>query len=123
MRRTTAGSLEVLLITTRGSGKWTVPKGWPMRGLSDWDAAAREAFEEAGVRGRVLAEPVGAFEYAKRNARRERYRVTVYRLDVEDEVRRFRERGQRRRRWLAANDAARAVPWPGLADAIRELRP
>jgi 8-oxo-dGTP pyrophosphatase MutT (NUDIX family) len=117
------GALEVLLVTTRGSGRWTVPKGWPMRGLSDHDAAAREAYEEAGVRGRVDPRPIGSFEYSKRTDASGRLRVTLYRLDVEREVRRFRERGQRKSRWLAPGSAAELVPWPGLAEALRALEP
>ena len=115
------GALEVLLVTTRGSGRWTVPKGRPMRGLSDSGAAAREALEEAGVTGRVHPEPIGSFEYTKRNAAGQRLQVTLYRLDVEREVNRFRERGQRERRWLTTREAAASVTWPGLATAIRGL--
>ncbi|HLL59899.1 MAG TPA: NUDIX domain-containing protein, partial [Allosphingosinicella sp.] len=48
-RRGADGSVEVLLVTTRGTGRWMVPKGWPMRGKSHAEAAAQEAFEEAGV--------------------------------------------------------------------------
>ena len=121
VRRTATGTLEVLLITTRGSGRWTVPKGWPMRGLPDPDAAAREAYEEAGVRGRVDPRPIGSFEYVKRNRFASPLRVTVYRLDVERQVRHFRERGQRKSVWLEPVRAAERVAWPGLAAAIRAL--
>ena len=121
LRANARGDLEVLLVTTRGSGRWTVPKGWPMRGLSDHDAAAREAFEEAGVTGRVSPQPIGSFDYTKRNAAGERFTVTLYRLDVEREVRRFRERGQRKRRWVSPAEAATLVSWPGLSTAISEL--
>ena len=102
-------TLEVLVITTRGSGRWTVPKGWPMRGRSDPDAAAREAYEEAGVRGTIVAAPIGTFAYAKRRDRRETLLVTVYRLDVTAQARRWRERGQRRQAWLGVSEAANRV--------------
>jgi 8-oxo-dGTP pyrophosphatase MutT (NUDIX family) len=49
----------VLLITTRGRGRWTIPKGWPEKGLRDRDLAAKEAVEEAGVEGEVGSKPVG----------------------------------------------------------------
>ncbi|TMV51704.1 NUDIX hydrolase, partial [Thioclava sp. BHET1] len=52
---------EVLLITSRDTGRWVVPKGWPMRGLDAAGAARQEAWEEAGVMGRIAAEPVGRF--------------------------------------------------------------
>ena len=59
VRRGSHGEIEVLVISTRGSGRWTVPKGWPMNGRSDAEAAAQEAFEEAGVRGIIATEPIG----------------------------------------------------------------
>ncbi len=117
----TQGKVEVLVISTRGSGRWTVPKGWPMPGRSDAEAAALEAYEEAGVRGTIATEPIGAFEYVKRRNELETLFVTVYRLDVTHEVRRWRERGQRRQRWLSAPAAADCVAWVGLAAIIRSL--
>ena len=120
VRTRRGGGVEVLLITTRGAGHWTVPKGWPMRGRGDAGSAAREAEEEAGVVGRIGDAPVGSFRYAKRRGRREEaFDVTLYRLDVTGERRRWRERGQRRLRWLPPECAARLVAWPGLAAAIR----
>ncbi len=121
IRRGTDGRVEVLVVSTRGSGRWTVPKGWPMRGRSDADAAAQEAYEEAGVRGRIAPEPLGTFEYVKRRNDSQLLLVTVYRLDVERHVHRFRERGERDARWLSAPAAAERVAWPGLADIIRHL--
>lgn len=117
----TQGTLEVLVISTRGSGRWTVPKGWPMRGRSDAEAAAQEAYEEAGVRGTIATEPLGTFEYVKRRNELETLRVTVYRLDVSHHVRHWRERGQRRQRWLSAPAASDCVAWAGLAEIIRSL--
>jgi len=115
------GAIEVLVISTRGKAGWTVPKGWPMRGRSDAEAAAREAYEEAGVRGTVVAQPLGTFAYAKRRNGHETLLVTVYRLDVSLQVRRWREHRQRKQRWLPAAAAADCVAWTGLADIIRSL--
>lgn len=92
-----------------------------MRGRSDAQAAAREAYEEAGVRGTIAREPLGTFEYVKRRNERETFLVTVYRLDVSEQVRRWRERRQRRQRWLPAIAAADCVAWSGLAEIIRSL--
>jgi len=39
-----SGAVEILLITTRRSRKWSIPKGWPMEGKTDPEAAAREAY-------------------------------------------------------------------------------
>ena len=58
-------ALEILLVTTRGTRRWIVPKGWPIKGLSPIKSAAREAFEEAGVTGRTGAKPIGVFAYDK----------------------------------------------------------
>ena len=58
-------ALEILLVTTRGTRRWIVPKGWPIKGLSPAKSAAREAFEEAGVTGRIGAKPIGFFAYDK----------------------------------------------------------
>jgi 8-oxo-dGTP pyrophosphatase MutT (NUDIX family) len=60
------GDLKVMLVTTRGRKRWLIPKGWPIRGLEPHESAAREAFEEAGLVGRIHPEAVGSFEYVKR---------------------------------------------------------
>src|SRR5271166_3095523 len=64
-RLTEAAALEVLLVTTRQSKRWIIPKGWPIKGLKPAKSAAREAFEEAGVRGKVAAKSIGVFHYDK----------------------------------------------------------
>ncbi len=56
---------EILLVTSRETGRWVIPKGWPMKGKSGSEAAAREAFEEAGVVGEIAPEPLGAYGYVK----------------------------------------------------------
>ncbi len=62
-RFTPAAALEILLVTTRTSRRWIIPKGWPIKGLRPAKSAAREAFEEAGVRGKVGTKSVGVFTY------------------------------------------------------------
>lgn len=122
IRRAARGGIEVLLVTSRGSGRWIVPKGWPMPGLSDSDAAAREALEEAGVTGRVGENPVGSFRYAKgRGKDAQEFEVALYQLDVSGQRRRWRERGQRKLRWASPERAAKLVAWPGLASIIRAV--
>jgi 8-oxo-dGTP pyrophosphatase MutT (NUDIX family) len=56
---------EILLITTRGKGRWSIPKGWPMKGRKPRAAAAVEAFEEAGVIGKIARRSVGNFKHSK----------------------------------------------------------
>src|SRR5690554_2758136 len=66
VRFTPEGQLEIMLITSRQTRRWIVPKGWPMKGLEGHDTAAREAFEEAGVNGSISDRPIGSYVYAKR---------------------------------------------------------
>ena len=111
---------EVMLITSRESHRWIVPKGWPMKGRKDHEAAAQEALEEAGLEGRIHKRPIGAYTYGKRTARSvEPCRVMVYRLDVDGERSHWRECGQRERRWFSPAEAAVRVSEPRLASMIR----
>lgn len=120
--RTGPNGPEVMLITSRESRRWIVPKGWPMKGRKDHEAAAQEALEEAGLEGRIHKHPIGAYTYPKRTVDAvEPCRVMVYRLDVEGERRSFRERGQRERRWLPVAEAATLVDEPRLASMIRAI--
>jgi 8-oxo-dGTP pyrophosphatase MutT (NUDIX family) len=64
-RFTPTAALEILLVTTRRSKRWIIPKGWPIKGLRPAKSAAREAFEEAGVRGKIGTKSVGLFNYGK----------------------------------------------------------
>ncbi len=60
-----AHELQILVITSRGTGRWIIPKGWPQVGRTLADTAAREAYEEAGVRGEISSQPIGSFDYCK----------------------------------------------------------
>lgn len=116
------GSYEVLLVTSRDSGRWIIPKGWPMKGKKDHAAAAQEAFEEAGVVGRIHKRPVGAYAYDKRTDGEARpVRVMVYLLEVREEKNAWPEGDQRRRAWMTLSDAAAAVAEPGLAELLQRL--
>ena len=114
---------EVLMITSRGTGRWVLPKGWPMKGRTLAGAAQQEAWEEAGVIGRVHETPVGYYSYRKwhRTGLALACRVEVFRLDVADLARDWPERKKRKRRWMRPEDAARAVAEPELSDLLRRL--
>jgi len=58
--------VEVMLVTSRETKRWIIPKGWPMKDRKPYVAAKREAFEEAGVRGQIGKRPIGTFVYDKR---------------------------------------------------------
>ena len=66
-RFTKSGAPEILLVTTRQTKRWIIPKGWPIKGLKPAKSAAREAYEEAGVRGSVTTKAIGIFSYEKRS--------------------------------------------------------
>ena len=109
-------------MTSRDTGRWVVPKGWCARGLADSEAALREAFEEAGVRGTITGEPIGAYVYAKPDAAPPgRLRVAVFAMEVTEELEHWPEEHQRRRHWAAIGDAARLVREPRLRKLIAGL--
>lgn len=113
-----AGGKLILLITSRETGRWVVPRGNPMRGLSPPQAAAEEAWEEAGIRGVVGEQAVGRYRYGKRQrliGRMLPAEVTLYPMRVEEEAADWPERHERERRWFAPAEAARAVAEPELA--------
>jgi 8-oxo-dGTP pyrophosphatase MutT (NUDIX family) len=118
------GKLEVLLVTSRQTRRWVIPKGWRSKRLSDADAAAREAQQEAGVTGKVLKKPVGSYSYFKRDDDGFRpVEVSVYVLKVQDQQKRWKEIDQRKRRWLSVSQAAELVQEPALATVIKRLKP
>ena len=117
-------ALRVLLVTSRRSGRWIIPKGWPIKGLKPAKSAAREAFEEAGVLGRVARDAIGAFAYEKLIEREGRYatcEVQVFPLCVEQELTVWPEAGERRLLWVSSLDAMALVSDGGLRDLISGL--
>jgi 8-oxo-dGTP pyrophosphatase MutT (NUDIX family) len=113
---------RILLITTRGKGKWSIPKGWPMKGRKPSAAAAVEAFEEAGVVGKVGRRSVGRFTHRKSiGSRTFDCTVSIFPLKVRRKLKRWPERGQRKRRWFKGEKAAALVEVKGLRQAIRNL--
>ena len=116
------GRIEVLLVTSRETKRWLIPKGWPMKGKKPHKAAAQEAEEEAGVKGEIKSEPLGSYDYWKRRAAHfDLCRVNVYPLAVSKQLKSFREKGQRKAQWFAVEEAAHQVLEPALAEIIRNL--
>jgi len=114
-------SLEILLVTTRQSRRWIIPKGWPIKGLKPSKSAAREAFEEAGVRGRVAGKSIGHFAYDKAiddSGVRVGCEVRVFPLLVKRQSEDWPERGQRRIRWVAPGTALALIREPELIALI-----
>ena len=114
---------QVLLVKTLTRGHWIVPKGWPMNKKTLAEAAAIEAWEEAGVTGRISTQPVGAFTYTKikKSGLPVQCRPQVFRLDVDRLHDRYPEAHKRTRRWFALPDAVDAVKNPELKMLLSEL--
>ena len=110
------GKVEVLLVTSRDTGRWIIPKGWPIEGLDAASTAAREAWEEAGVQGAVLPDGLGVFGYAKMLSPKKSVpcSVQVFGLRVTQLKDKFPERKERRRKWFGVEKAARKVAEPEL---------
>lgn len=122
--RTQNGKTEVLLITSRDTGRWIIPKGWPMKDRDDADAALQEAWEEAGVKASLAdGDPVGKYDYDKRKDDDVFVPVTVsvYRADVETLASDFPEADERTRRWVSPQQAACMVDEPQLKALLRSL--
>lgn len=111
---------EVMLITSRETGRWIIPKGWPHHRRPARAVAAREAYEEAGLRGKVGKQPIGAYCYEKRLSagRSVTCHVTVFLLEVKRQLDDWPEKRDRRRDWLSPGQAALRVEEPELSDLI-----
>jgi 8-oxo-dGTP pyrophosphatase MutT (NUDIX family) len=118
-----AGELEILLVTTRETGRWVIPKGWPMKKRAPWRAAEREALEEAGVVGLVAKVHLGGYHYVKRGPTGEAWpcEVIVYPLEVRHERASWREAAERSRGWFKVAQAMALVEEPDLKLLIGSL--
>jgi len=117
------GDIRVCLITSRGTGRWIIPKGWPKPPLRPFEQAAREAEEEAGLVGEIAAEPIGTYTYRKRLhffAAAE-CRVAVYPLLVMAQRGRWPEQAEREQIWVPVGKAAGMVREPELSRLFTEL--
>ena len=119
-----AGVVQVLLITSRETRRWVIPKGWPIKGMGSKMSAAREAFEEAGVEG-PMGKKLGLFHYQKRlrSGRIQPVRVAVYPLQVAVELEDWPEKGQREKAWVGPDQASILVDEPELQTIIAAFRP
>ena len=117
------GKLRVLLVTSRETRRWVMPKGWPMGGKKPWRAAEIEALEEAGIEGTMSRTAIGTYEYKKRlaNGKRTPCRVKLYPMHVTNTRKKWPERHQRRRKWFSVKAAARAVNEPQLVDILKRM--
>lgn len=121
VRRTAEGAVEVLLITSRDTRRWVVPRGNPISGKGPAESAAQEAYEEAGIIGPVEPAGIGHYSYEKRRRLGMTVPATVhlFRMEVAEERDDWPEKRQRERRWFPAEEAAAAVHEAELARIIR----
>ena len=117
--------LSVLLLTSRETRRWVIPKGWPMKKRTGFETAEIEARQEAGVTGAVSRTPIGVYTYRKRLHVFSSVicEVEVYPLAVSEQKMKWRERAVRQLVWVSPQEAAERVDEPELAALIRDFRP
>lgn len=122
--RDMCGRREFLLITSRNTKRWIIPKGWPIRGLKSHETALQEAWEEAGVKaGRANSRPQGTYTYQKtqRAGWSIPVQTLVYSVAVLELSKVYPEAGERSRKWVSANDAAKMVDEPELQQIFHSM--
>ncbi|WP_068115407.1 NUDIX hydrolase [Tropicimonas marinistellae] len=124
--RTVRGKTQVLLITSRTSRRWIIPKGWPIKRMAPSETAAVEAWEEAGVRGKVQDICVGLYSYTKYGEGGDSdvpCVVTVFPMRVKSLSKDYPEHKERKRKWFSPKEAARKVAEPELRRILKEFDP
>ena len=118
-----SNGVEIMMITSRETRRWVIPKGGRMVGKSDPEAAAQEAMEEAGVKGDIDVQSIGVFRYVKglKDGGVRQCVVSVYPLEVLIQMGAWPEAHQRERRWMSLSEAADLVHEPDLAALIRDF--
>jgi 8-oxo-dGTP pyrophosphatase MutT (NUDIX family) len=122
-RRRADARTQIMLVTSRDSGRWVIPKGWPKKWQSPCASAAREAREEAGVVGVVGRDSIGSYSYKKRlkSGAIVSCVVRVFPLKVKRQQKSWPERGEREVQWFSRTKAAKAVRERALSEIIRSL--
>ena len=123
--RAEKGDVQVVLVTSRRTRRWVIPKGWPVDGATPAEAAAREAYEEAGVEGRASDICLGIYSYTKIIEDEEALPcvVAVFPVKVKKVHRDWPERRERKRKWVSVRKAAAMVDTPELRRLLREFDP
>lgn len=117
--------IEILLVTSRTTQRWIIPRGWPMKRKKPHEAAAIEAWEEAGVRGRVRKAAIGRYTYLKMldNGDVVPCMVDVFQIEVTGAETSFKERGERLVEWVRPDEAARRVREIELKSLLVDFKP
>ncbi len=119
------GAARVMLITSRETRRWVLPKGNLIKGLAWHEAAAHEAYEEAGVTGIPCPTALGEYRYAKRrkNGTTQTMSVAVFPLAFTNQADEWPEQDERETRWFDLPQAASAIDEPDLSALIAGFRP
>ena len=122
-RRSGDSRTQVMLVTSRESGRWVIPKGWPKKRKTPYATAACEALEEAGVVGKVGRDSIGSYSYKKRlkSGAVVACEVRVFPLEVKRQQKKWLEKAEREFHWFSSTGAAKAVQEPALSDIIRSF--
>jgi 8-oxo-dGTP pyrophosphatase MutT (NUDIX family) len=117
------GAPQVMLVTSRETRRWVIPKGWPMKGLRPSRVAEQEAYEEAGLTGHIIGDTaIGSYRYDKQlPGEKRRCHVWVFLLRVENQLNDWPEKAQRETRWFDVTEAASLVDEAELGELIREV--
>ena len=119
-----SGTLEFLLITSRTTRRWIIPKGWPAKDLSAATAAQREAYEEAGVRGTITGKALGSYMYEKyldKQGIAVLCKVKVFPMLVKRQFKTWPEQAEREVRWAGAEEAQSLLKETGLRDLVGDF--
>ncbi|MEN8894846.1 MAG: NUDIX hydrolase [Yoonia sp.] len=116
--------LQVCIVTTRNTGRWILPRGWPTHKKTAYDGAAIEAFEEAGVTGQVFPNAVGTYVYDKPiDDGVAPVLVVVYAIHATDVAKKWPEKAERKRKWVSLKKAAAKLDEPGLKQIVATFDP
>lgn len=110
------GQLEFCLITSTGRRRWSFPKGVIDPGETPAETALKEAAEEAGLQGEICGKPLGKYQYAKWGRS---LTVVVMLMKVRRAASRWDEADQRKRQWVASQEAVEIVDRPRLRRFVR----
>lgn len=122
-RRTKKDVLEIMLVTSRETRRWIIPKGWPIAGVEPHNLAALEAMEEAGLLGKIADKPLGSYRYDKKRGDGSivNCEVDTFAFEVEQQMPAWPEQDQRKTQWFAPEEAASLVQEPELRDLIKKF--
>lgn len=116
---------QILLVTSRERGRWIIPKGWPVEGETPAQAAATEAYEEAGVEGKTFNVCLGLYSYTKIMEGSENLpcAVSVFPVKVKKILQTYPEMDERKRKWFSQKKAVARIREPELRKIIKHFDP